>query len=185
MKKQLDMLSLKKHILNDSSDGCSRHEQDVQARRREMLKIVVSDFKRGDADEVLDSIANFNFVLKPCGLEAVAYFDKVGSAEEETDLGTLVQRLVSKDFEVVASMRAEFGERGGRGGDTVNTVLSLLPSTPGLQARQGGVDYLYSGSSPTPDAQARQDDVQGKVVSFVLSSPSRPSHLDHRHTGKY
>ena len=54
-----------------------------------MLKVVVSDFKRGDADEPLNSITNFNFVLKACDLEDVAYFEKVGSAEEETDLGTL------------------------------------------------------------------------------------------------
>lgn len=49
----------------------------------------------------------------------MAYFDKVGSTEpeEEADLGTLVQRVVSKDSEVVASMRAEFGERGGRGSE--------------------------------------------------------------------
>ena len=77
-----------------------------------MRKIVMSDFTRGDADEVLNSIANFNCV-RPRGRGA--YFDKVGSAEEEMDLGTLVQRLMSKDFEVVESMRAEFSERGGRG----------------------------------------------------------------------
>ena len=59
-----------------------------------MLKTVVSDFRRGDADEVLNSITNFNCVLRACDLEAVAYFDMVGSAEEEVDLGTLVQRLV-------------------------------------------------------------------------------------------
>jgi hypothetical protein len=77
----------------------------------------MSDFKRGDADEVLNSIANFNCVLKACDLEAVAYFYKVRSVDEEMDLGTLVHRLVSNDFEVVASMRAEFGERGGRGSE--------------------------------------------------------------------
>ena len=33
------------------------------------------------------------------------------------DLGTLVQRPVSKDFEVVTSMRADFGERGQRGSE--------------------------------------------------------------------
>ena len=82
-----------------------------------LLKIVVPDFKRGDADEVLNSVTNFNYVLRTCGLEAVAYLDEVGSAEEVVDLGTLVQRLVSKDSEVVASMRAEFGERGGRGSE--------------------------------------------------------------------
>ena len=64
-------------------------QHDIHARRREMLKVVVSDFKRGDADEPLNSITNFNFVLKACDLEDVAYFEKVGSAEEETDLGTL------------------------------------------------------------------------------------------------
>jgi len=82
-----------------------------------MLKVVVSEFKRGDADEALNSVANFNFVLKACDLEAVAYFEKVGSTDEETDLGTLVRRFVSKDAGVVASMRAEFGERGGVGSE--------------------------------------------------------------------
>ena len=51
----------------------------------------MADFRRGDADEVLNSIANFNIVLKACDLEdIVAYLETVGSAEEETDLGTLV-----------------------------------------------------------------------------------------------
>ena len=117
MKDEIDKLSLKKSSLNVSSgseDGVGRV---VQARRREMLKVVVPDFKRGDADEALNSIANFNVVLKACDLESVAYLEKVGSADEETDLGTLVRRLVSKDFEIVASMRAEFGERGGLGSE--------------------------------------------------------------------
>ena len=43
-----------------------------------MLKIVVPDFKQGDADEVLNSITNFNTVLRACGLEAVAYLDETG-----------------------------------------------------------------------------------------------------------
>ena len=77
----------------------------------------MSDFKRGDADEALNSVANFNFVLKACDLEAVAYFEKAGSTDEEVDLGTLVRRFVSKDSDVVASMRAEFGERGGKGSE--------------------------------------------------------------------
>ena len=50
----------------------------------------------GDADEVLNSIANFNTVLRACGLESVEYMDEDGSAEDEVDLGTLVQRLVAK-----------------------------------------------------------------------------------------
>ena len=33
--------------------------------------------------------------------------ETVGSVEEDADLGTLVRGLVSKDYEVVASMRAE------------------------------------------------------------------------------
>ena len=82
-----------------------------------MLKVVVSEFKRGDADEALNSVANFNFVLKACDLEGVAYFEKVGSTDEETDFSTLVRRFVSKDAGVVASMRAEFGERGGVGSE--------------------------------------------------------------------
>ena len=117
MTDEIDKLSLKKSSLNVSSgseDGVGRV---VQARRREMLKVVVPDFKRGDADEALNSIANFNVVLKACDLESVAYLEKVGSADEETGLGTLVRRLVSKDFEIVASMRAEFGERGGLGSE--------------------------------------------------------------------
>ena len=48
-----------------------------------MLKIGMPDFKRGDADEVvqLNSVTNFNYVLRACGLEAVAYLDEVGSSE--------------------------------------------------------------------------------------------------------
>ena len=63
-------------------------------------------------------------MLRACGLEAVAYLvlDEVGSTEEEVDLGTLVQRLVSKASEVVASMRAEFGEQGGRGSEMMRHV---------------------------------------------------------------
>jgi hypothetical protein len=52
----------------------------------------------------LNSVANFNFVLKASDLE-------VGSADEEMDLVTLVRHFMSKDSDVVASMRAEFGER--------------------------------------------------------------------------
>ena len=49
--------------------------------------MVVSDFRRGYADKALNSVANFNFVLKACDLEAVAYFEKVGSTtDEEMDL---------------------------------------------------------------------------------------------------
>jgi hypothetical protein len=29
-----------------------------------MLKVVISDFKRGDADEAMNSVANFNVVLE-------------------------------------------------------------------------------------------------------------------------
>jgi hypothetical protein len=102
------------HVITDQQDKAGLA---IRARRREMLKVVVSDFKRGDADEALNSVANFNFVLKACDLEAVAYFEKVGSADEEVDLGTLVRRFVSRDSDVVASMRAEFGERGGQGSE--------------------------------------------------------------------
>ena len=52
------------------SDARNKGGGDLQARRREMLKVVVADFKRGDADEVLHSIANFNIVLTACVLEA-------------------------------------------------------------------------------------------------------------------
>ena len=56
----------------------------------------------------------------------MAYLDKVGSAEEVVDLGTLVQSLVSKDFEVVASLRAEFGERGGRGSEMMQHLCDYF-----------------------------------------------------------
>ena len=119
MKNDIEKLHLKKLSLSGSgfTEQTDRGVLAIQARRREMLKVVVSDFKRGDADEALNSVANFNFVLKACDLEAVAYFEKVGSTDEETDLGTLVRRFVSKDSDVVASMRAEFGERGGHGSE--------------------------------------------------------------------
>ena len=114
MKLELEKIAPK---VNGFPESHGKERQVDQVRRRDMLKIGVPDFKRGNADEVLNSITNFNYVLRACNLEAVAYLDKVGSAEEEVDLGTLVQRLVSKDSEVVASMRAEFGERGGRGSE--------------------------------------------------------------------
>ena len=117
MKLELEKISPKKNVQSGITESRNREGQADQARRRDMLKIAVPEFKRGDADEVLNSVTNFNYVLRACGLEAVAYLDEVGSAEEEVDLGTLVQRLVSKDSEVVASMRAEFGERGGRGSE--------------------------------------------------------------------
>ena len=47
----------------------------------------------------------------------MAYFKKIGSEDEEVDPGTLVRRFVSRDFDAVASMRAEFGERGGKGSE--------------------------------------------------------------------
>ena len=54
-----------------------------------MIKVVVGDFKRGDANEVLNSIANFNVVvLKAYGLEAVAYLESDGSENQEEDLST-------------------------------------------------------------------------------------------------
>ena len=117
MRAELEKLSPKKTTLSGISDQRDWSEQVVQGHRRDMLKIIVPEFRRGNADEALNSISNFNVVLRACGLEAVAYLEKTGSAEEEVDLGTLVQRLVAKDFEVVASMRAEFGERGGRGSE--------------------------------------------------------------------
>ena len=117
MKIELEKLSPQNNFLNGISDKRGGDGRVDQVRRRDMLKIAVPEFKRGDADEVLNSIANFNTVLRACGLEAVAYMDEDGSAEDEVDLGTLVQRLVAKDAEVVASMRAEFGERGGRGSE--------------------------------------------------------------------
>ena len=58
MKHEIDKLSLQKTNLGGFSDSRDRGGQVVLARRREMLKMVVSDFKREDADEVLNSIAN-------------------------------------------------------------------------------------------------------------------------------
>ena len=69
MKKELEKLSLKKINLSGFTDERQSSGQDFLARLREMLKIVVSDFKRGDADEVLNSIANYNFLLKACNLD--------------------------------------------------------------------------------------------------------------------
>ena len=108
MENEISKLKLEKIDLSVFTDQRDKAGLAIQARRREMLKVVVSDFKRGDADEALNSVANFNFALKACDLEAVAYFEKVGSADEEVDLGTLVRRFVSKDSDVVASMRVEF-----------------------------------------------------------------------------
>ena len=51
MKDEIDKLSLKKAYLNVSSGSRDGGGQVGQARRREMLKVVVPDFKRGDADE--------------------------------------------------------------------------------------------------------------------------------------
>ena len=80
MKNEIEKLSPHKIYLSGLSDGRNRGGQDGQARRREMLKVAVADFKRGDTDEALKSIANFNFVLKACDLEDVAYMEKIGSA---------------------------------------------------------------------------------------------------------
>ena len=126
MQNEIEKLSPQKTNLSGFTDSRDRDGQAIQVRRREMLKIVVPDFKRGDVDEVLSSVTNFNCVLRACDLEAVAYLDKVGSAEEEVELGTLVQRLVSKDFEVVALMRAEFGERCERGSEMMRHLRSYF-----------------------------------------------------------
>ena len=117
IKNDIEKLHLEKINIDGIQEQRDRGVLAIQARRREMLKVVVSEFKRGDADEALNSAANFNYVLKACDLEAVAYFEKVGSTNEKTDLGTLVRRFVSKDSDVVALMRAEFGERGGHGSE--------------------------------------------------------------------
>ena len=117
MKDEIDKLSLKKSNLNSFPVSRDGGGQVVQARRREMLKVIVSDFRRGDADDALNSIANFNVVLKACDLEDVAYLEKVGSADEETNLGTLVRRFVSKDSEVSRRCVSNLGERGGLGSE--------------------------------------------------------------------
>ena len=76
MKIELEKLSPEKTIQSGNSDLRVKDEQADRARRRDMLKIVVPDFKRGDADEVLNSITNFNTVLRACGLEAVAIWTR-------------------------------------------------------------------------------------------------------------
>ena len=50
-------------------------------------------FKRGDSDEVLNSIANFNITVKACGLEAVSYSERVGSVAQEEDLGDFARTI--------------------------------------------------------------------------------------------
>ena len=61
MKLELEKISPKVSGIPDSR---GKEGQVDQARRRDMLKIGVPDFKRGDADEVLNSVTNFNYVLR-------------------------------------------------------------------------------------------------------------------------
>ena len=99
---------------------------------------------------MLKSVANFNVVLKACGLEALAYLGsdhRWNGRPQEEDLSTLVRRLVSKDFEIVASMRAEFGERGGRGSMMMqhlrdNCINLLVYETTDAEAELLGVDWV-------------------------------------------
>ena len=104
-------------IVFSGKPGLRQEARDNRGRRVDMLKVEVGTFIRGDTDEVLNSFANFNITVKACGMEAVSYSERTGTEEEEEeeDLATLLGRFVSKDFQVVASMRAEFGEQGGRG----------------------------------------------------------------------
>ena len=120
---------------------------DDQGRRRaEMLKVVVGDFSRASADDALDSLSNFNVAVKACGLEAVAYSERAGTAEEEIDLSTLLRRFVAKDSVVLASMRAEFGERGGKGSEMVsylreNFVVPIVYEDTDAETELGKVDW--------------------------------------------
>ena len=62
MKIELEKLSPEKIFLSGIPDKRGRDGQVDRARRRDMLKITVPEFKRGDADEVLNSATNFNTV---------------------------------------------------------------------------------------------------------------------------
>ena len=105
-----------------------------------MLKVEVGVFTRGDANEVLNSIANFNIAVKACGLEAVSHFERIGSAEEEDDLATLLGRFLSKDFEVVASMREEFDERDGTGSQMMRHLRDNFVNTLVYESTDAEVD---------------------------------------------
>ena len=76
MKVELEKLSPEKIFLSGITDKHDREGQGNRARRRDMLKITVPEFKRVDADEVLNFATNFNTVLRACGPEAVAYQDE-------------------------------------------------------------------------------------------------------------
>ena len=131
-------------IVFSGNSGLSQEAQINRSRRVNMLKVEVGTFMRGDADEVLNLIANFNIAVKACGLKAISYSERIGTEEEEEeDLATLlVVVFVSKDFQVVASMRAEFGERGGRGSQTMKHL------------RDNFVDSLvYESTDPEVDLQ--------------------------------
>jgi len=64
MQIELEKLSPQNNFLNGISDKRGGDGRVDQVRRRDMLKITVPEFKRGDADEVLNSATNFNTVLR-------------------------------------------------------------------------------------------------------------------------
>ena len=86
MKAAFEQVSLEENCLFGSGLSGQRlnvgqGRVDHQARRREMFKLLVGNFKRGDAADVMNSVANFNVVLKVCGLEAVVYLESDGTDE--------------------------------------------------------------------------------------------------------
>ena len=101
MKFELGELSLQKIYQSGfSALGCTdqRWTRYLQARCREMLKVVVADFKRGDADEVLHCIVKFNIVLKAWGGGGA-----VGMLAEMAAGGTAVTMAAEVGVEEVAT----------------------------------------------------------------------------------
>ena len=151
--------------LQDVRDSLRSGGYDNQGRRRaEMLKVAVGDFSRASADDALDSLSNFNVAVKACSLEAVAYSERAGTAEEEIDLSTLVRRFVAKDSVVLASMRAEFGERGGKGSEMMsylreNFVVPIVYEDTDAENELGKVDWRLMMQGKGTDIKAGLDKV--------------------------
>jgi hypothetical protein len=142
LKREFEGLVAEESVYSGKADLRQQGMRDNRGRRVDMLKVEVGIFRRGTSDEVLNSIANFNIAVKACGLEAVSYSERIGTVEEEVDLATLLGRFVSKDHQVVASMRAEFGERGGSGSQMMRHL------------RDNFVDSLvYESTDPEVDLQ--------------------------------
>ena len=125
LKREFEGLVAEESVYSGKADLRQQGMRDNRGRRVDMLKVEVGIFRRGTSDEVLNSIANFNIAVKACGLEAVSYSERIGTEEEDDDLATLLGRFVSKDHQVVASMRAEFGERGGSGSQMMRHLRDI------------------------------------------------------------